>query len=133
MRAVEIHGPAPGIHIRLSQIGGKSIHMTSFRTQVVVDDAEYNRHSAPVAYVDQPLEPLRPTIAVLYGEGVDAVVSPVTIPGKLRYRHQFNRGHSQRPESLEVSPHGRKGSLMGKSSDVKLVKVIIFVRRGIQD
>src|SRR5439155_18815863 len=106
-------------------------NIISFRTQVVVDDVEYHRHTAPVACVDQPLEPLRPTIAVLYGEGVDAVVSPVTIPGKLRYRHQFNRGHSQRPESLEVTPHGLKGSLMGKSADVKLVKDIIFERRGL--
>ena len=82
----------------------------AFGAEVVVDDVEDDRDPAPVRGVDEFLEPDRSAVALLDGEGEDAVVSPVARPGECGDREGFDGVHPERDELPERRRRGREGA-----------------------
>ena len=93
--AVVVDGRAPGGPVVVGEVGAELAQVVALRAEVVVDDVEEDRQAVRVAGVDQPLQPVRPAVAVLGGVGEDAVVAPVAAAGELGDRHQLDRGDAQ--------------------------------------
>ena len=93
---VVIDGFSPRRVIAIGEIRPKLGQVVSFRTEVVVNHVQNHRQAALMSGVDKPLERGGPAVTVLHGIGMDSVVAPIAIAGKLRNGHQFDGRHAQR-------------------------------------
>jgi len=87
---IVIDSITPRRPIAIREIGAEVSQIISFRAQMVVDDVQDHGKPRRMAGIDQPFQPLRPTVAGLRRKRIDAVVAPIATSGKLRDRHQLN-------------------------------------------
>src|SRR5579871_3696830 len=64
----------------------------------------------------------RPSITVLRSEEKGSIIAPVSRAGKLRNRHQLNRGDAEVDEFRQMTNQGVKSSLTSVSPDMKFIK-----------
>src|SRR5712692_10218761 len=82
-----------------------------------------------VAGIDEPFKARGPSVRILHSEGINAVIPPVSIAGKLGNGHDLNRGNSKLLESREVGDNSVKGAFGCERSNMKLVYDVIFKRK----
>jgi hypothetical protein len=129
VRAVEVDRLPPRGPVAVGEVRSEAAEVVPLRPQVVVDDVEDHRQPPAVAGVDQLLQALRPAVAVLGGEGISAVIAPVPLPGKLRHRHQFHRGHPELRQVVEAGDDRHEGPLLREGPDVQLIDDVLFRRQ----
>ena len=61
-------------------------------------------------------------VGVLHGEGEDTVVAPVARAGKLRDRHELDRGHAQVLQVRQVRDDRRERPRLGKRANMHFVE-----------
>src|SRR4051812_30394067 len=126
LRAVEIDCRAPRRFVALGKIGAEVSKIISLGAEMVIDDVENDRETAPMTGVDEPLEALRPAVGILRGERLNAVIAPIPSAGKLRYRHQLQRCNAQLFEIIEARHNGIERPLRRERADVQLVNEVVF-------
>ena len=87
---VEIDGFAPRRPVQIREIRTEVRQVISLGAEVVVNDIEHHGDSLLMARVDKFLERGRAAVRRLDRIGIDAVVSPVTVSGKLGHGHQLD-------------------------------------------
>ena len=91
--ALEINAGAPGcVHVLLEEPLGVLAQVIAVGAEVVVDHIEDHGQTVAVGTVDQLLELLGSAVGSVGRIGQHAVIAPIAFAGKLRQRHQFNRG-----------------------------------------
>jgi hypothetical protein len=128
-RAVEIDGFAPGRAVAIGEIGAELGKVVPFRAEVVVDDIEDDRHAAAMTGVDHPPERVRPTVARLHREGMDAVIAPVARAGELGERHQLDGGDAEVPQIVETLDDRVERAFGRESAHVNFVEKIVLERQ----
>src|SRR5688572_29997335 len=88
-RIIEIHGVAPWGVVPMGEIRAEPAEVIACRPEVVVHDVENHREATGMAGVDEPLQIVRTTVAMMRGEQVDPIVPPATGSGELAYGHQL--------------------------------------------
>ena len=126
---VEVDRLPPGGAVAVGEVGSEAAEVVPLRAEVVVDHVEDHRQPLAVAGIDQPLEPLRTAVAVLDGEGIDAVVAPVALPGELGHRHQLQGGHAQFQQVVEAGNDRGEGAGRGEGADVEFVDQVVLERQ----
>ena len=108
------------------EIAGDDVQVITLGAEMVVDDVEQDREAARVARLDQRLQILGPAIGGSGREELHAVIAPVAPPGKLRDRHQLDRGHAELDEIVE--PRDRAGEIaaLGKRAEMQFVDDHLF-------
>ena len=93
---------------------------------MVVDHVQ--NHAKPVAVrrVDEALQGAGTAVARLDGVGIDAVVTPIAIAGKLGHRHDLDGGDAEFFQCGEPRNDRVKRALRRESADVQLVDDQIF-------
>ena len=89
---------------------------------VVVDDVENDTEALPMRSVDEARERLRPAVDRVRCGGVEPVISPATLAGERRDRHQLDRRHAQLAERREPRDDAVEGALARERTDVELVE-----------
>jgi len=89
---------------------------------MVVDDIHDDAKAAPVAGVDEGLEPLGSAVGRLRREEVHPVVAPAAAAGKLMRRHELDVRHAQPHEMVEALDRGGVRALGRERADVDLVE-----------
>ena len=92
----------------MAEISPEIGQIVSLGPDVVVDHVQHHGQSALVTRVDQPLQLSRAAIRILHGKRIDAVVAPIAAAGKLRHRHQFDRGHAQVDQAVQLGRSRRQ-------------------------
>src|ERR1700727_930602 len=85
--AIEIDCLAPRSPVIVGKIGRKIREVVSLRPQMVVYDVERYGHSLVMTSVYKSLQGRGASVGVLHCERIDAVVAPIALSRKLRYRH----------------------------------------------
>jgi hypothetical protein len=93
---------------------------------VVVDDVEDHPEPLSVGRADKLLQSMGPAVGRLGGRDVDPVVSPAVVAGKLRHRHQLDRGHAERGEVMEMGDDGSERPLRREGAHVQLIDHEVF-------
>ncbi len=75
-----------------------------------------------MAGVDKALESLRSAVGILGGERIDPVVAPVALAGKLRDRHDLDRGDSKRYQIVQLLNGRIEGACRGECADVQFIE-----------
>ncbi len=125
-------------------LGGERGQNVPFGPEVVVDDVEVDAEAARVGAVDQRLELLGRAVRGLRGERKHAVVAPVARAGRLRERHQLDRGDAELDQRVEPRERAGIRPFGTERPDVQLVdddlvpraavpRRLPGVRRGVDD
>ena len=88
---------------------------------MVVDDVEEHGQAAAVAGVDQTLEPVRPTVGMMWRVEIDAVIAPAAASGKFSHRHQLDMSDAELDQMVELIDGADEGSFRCEGADMKLV------------
>ncbi len=102
----------------------------SLRAEVIVDDVEKHHQPARMRGVDQRLEVLGPAVTAVRRERQHAVIAPVPAAGKIRQRHQLERGNAGRGEVVEPVGDGAECALARERTDMHLGKHRLAPRAG---
>src|ERR1700683_2548503 len=118
---VEIDSLSPRRLVEVREIRTEISQVITLWTKMVVDHIEHYRDFEFMARVDQRFQPQRASVRSLDRIGVNSVISPVALSGKLSYRHQFDCRNAQIFERRKPRDNGVKGSLRRECSHMKLV------------
>src|SRR2546423_2036890 len=119
---VKIQGRSPRCVIAVREVRSILRKIIAFWSQVVVDDIQRHGQALTVRGVHEGLQLARRTITIVNGARINAVVSPVSLSGKLRNRHQFNGVNPQISKLVEAANCSRQRALRSKGPDMKLIK-----------
>src|SRR5580704_12623976 len=128
VRPFKIDCVTPGSLVVAGEVRPKVGGVIPFWTEMVVDHVEHDRDSYPMAGIDQALESIAPAVGILNGEGIRAVVSPVSVARKLGDRHYFNSGNSQIFERIQTRNDGIEGALGRERPDVQFINYVMGQR-----
>src|SRR5947207_1350169 len=95
MWPVEIDRHSPWRLVAIGEIRCEFREVIPFRTEVVVDDVEEKREAALVTGIDEPLQSDRTAIRDLCRADVRAVISPISIAGKLANGKELDCGDAE--------------------------------------
>src|SRR5580693_1897476 len=84
---IEIDSLSPWRFVEVREIRSEITQVITLWTKMVVDHIEHDRDFEFMAGVDQRFYPQRASVRCLDRIGVNSVVTPVALPGKLSYRH----------------------------------------------
>src|SRR4029077_16891966 len=90
--------------------------------QVVIDHVQRHADILLVASIHQSLQPRQTAIGILRAKRENAVVTPVPPPGKLRHRHEFDRGHSELFQIAQPRKDRLEGAFGSERSHVNFVE-----------
>jgi hypothetical protein len=119
---VEVDGTPPWSVVAVREIGAETIEVVPFRTEVVVDDVERDRHFPRMARIDQTPKPGDAAVGSMSRERIDAVVAPVAISRKLGHRHELDGGDTKLPQGVEPRDDGIERAFGREGPDVKFVE-----------
>ena len=74
-----------------------------------------------MAGVDQLLQPVWAAVAVLRRKRINAVITPVTLSGKLGHRHQLKSGYAELFQVVKPGDRSLKGAFRGECPDMQFV------------
>ena len=121
--AVDVDRGAPRRVVALGEERlGVRVQVVALGAEVVVDDVEEHAEAARVRRVDERLELVGRAVRALRRERQHAVVAPVARAGRLRERHQLDRGDAERGELVEPLRGRGVGALRRERADVQLVE-----------
>src|SRR4051812_757683 len=129
VRFVEVQSFAPRGFVPVREVRPKAWEVISLRPEMVIYDVQNDRQPCGMTRVDQLLQALWAAVRILNGERVHAVVSPIAGPGKLRHRHQFDRGNAEAGKRAQVWNHASECATLAESSNVQFVNDVIFDRQ----
>jgi hypothetical protein len=118
---VEVDGGAPRGVVGLGEVGPEDGEVVAGGAEVVVDHVEADAQVAGVSGVDESLQGGGAAVGVVDGVEIDAVVTPATVPGEGRHRHQLDDVDAELGEVVEPLDRGVEGALGGEGADVELV------------
>src|SRR3954451_967036 len=121
-RTVEVERLPPGCPVPLAEVRAIPGEIVAIGAEVVVDDVEDDRQTAPVAGVDEVLQPVGAAERVMRREQVDAVVAPTTIARELHDRQELDVGDPERHEVIEPLDRGIERATLRERPDVELVE-----------
>ena len=117
-RHAKVDGAAPG-RLRVGKNARcNAAEIIPFGPEVVVDDVEKHHQPARMRGVDQCLEILRPAVAGIRRERQHPVIAPVPAAGKIRQRHQLERGDARCGQVIEFLDRGAECALGRERADV---------------
>src|ERR1700675_1110901 len=90
VRPVVVDGASPRSSVPVREVWAEVAQIISLRSEVVIDDIQYDGDAFFMAGVEEGFKTLRPAIRGLDCKGRHAVVSPVARAGKLGDRHEFD-------------------------------------------
>src|SRR5579862_3069756 len=128
-RTFEIQGVAPCGFVVAGEVRREIRGVIAFGAEVVVDDIKDDSDAGAVAGVYETLERFAAAVRILHGEGIDAVIAPVSLARKLRDRHRFNRRDAKILERFKARDDGVEGALGSEGADVKLIDNILRERQ----
>ncbi len=100
--AVEVDRCAPGRMVaRVEEFRAVAVQVVAFGAEVVVNDVEEDHQVARMGGIDQALEVFGGTVGSVGGEGQHAIVAPAAAAGKVRDRHDLERGDAEAGEVIE--------------------------------
>src|SRR5690242_9990979 len=100
---VVVESGSPGRPVLLGEVRPELAEVVALRPDVVVDDVENDGEAGRMRALDEVLECLGSSVAVLHRVETDPVVAPVSVAGELRDGHDFDGGHTEVCELREVS------------------------------
>ena len=103
-----------------------SVQVVALGAEMVVDHVKYRHQAARMRGRDQALEIVRGPVARVGRERQHAVVAPVARARKIGDRHDFDRGHAESDQIVELLYCCDKGARRRESSDVKLIDYGLF-------
>src|SRR5690349_3522752 len=115
---IEIQGCSPWRLVMLGEIGSVLAQIVALRSKVVVNDVQSNGQPARMRLVHEALQILRLAVAVLNRKRIRAVITPVPCSGELGDRHNFDGGHTERSELIQLRAHCIESSFACESADV---------------
>ena len=77
VRSVVVHRVAPGRPVAIREVGTEVGQIISFGSKMVVDDIQNDGKPCGMAGIDQPLQPLRPTVGRVGRVEVRPVIAPI--------------------------------------------------------
>ena len=86
---------------------GIGVEIIALRPEVVVHHVQQHHHAAHVRLLDEVLEIVGAAVSRVGREGQNAVVSPIALAGKVRQRHQLDRGYAQIRQIIQPLFHAR--------------------------
>jgi len=98
----------------------------TFWAEVVVDDVEKDRETAPVARLNEALEIVWPTVCRSGGVKEHTVIAPITASWKCGDRHQLDRCRPELGNVVKMMYCSSKVAGFGEGADVKLVQHDLF-------
>src|ERR1700722_1958269 len=128
LRTFEVQSVSPCSFIVAGEVRREIRGVIAFWSKVVVDNIEHNSGVGLVARVHEALERFTTSIGILHGEGIDAVVAPVSVARKLRDGHQFNRRDAKIPERLKAGNDRVECALGCEGADMKFINHILRKR-----
>src|SRR6202451_904875 len=123
---IEIDRLSPRRLVKIREIRTEISQVITLWTKMVVDHIEHHRDFQFMASVNQPFQPQRTSIRRLDRIGVNSVISPVALSGKLSYGHQFDCRNAQIFERRKARDNGVEGSLRRECPHMKLVENVLF-------
>ena len=114
--------PPQGVLRSAKELRRVAREIISLRAEVIVDDVEKHHQPARVCGIDQRLEIVGPAVDAVRRKQQNAVVTPVPASGKIRDRHQLDRGDPGRREVVELVDDAAEGAGLGERSDMQLAK-----------
>ena len=115
----EIDGRSPRrVPVFAEEPLGVAMQVIAIRPEVVVDHVENHRQAKAMGGVDQVLELFGRTIGGLGCIEQHPVVAPIALAGKLRDRHQLDRGDPKLHQVRQVLLDGQEAA---EGTDVQLV------------
>ena len=121
LRPVKVDRLSPGRVMGIGEAGGKLGKIIAFGTEMVVDHVQHDREVETMTGVHKLLQPGRTAVGRLWSVKAGTVVSPISIPGHLCYRHDFNRGDAEVTKIRKAGNHTFKTPLRCECSGVKFV------------
>ena len=119
--AVVVHCRPPRCAVCIREVRAVLGEVVPLGADVIVDDVERHREPGRVRGVDQALEGVGASVAVLRREELHAIVAPVPRAGKLRDGHQLDDGDSEIAKLREPRDDRVEGSFGSEGPDVELV------------
>src|SRR5689334_4302648 len=123
---IVIQRRTPGRLVTVGEVRTEFGEVVPFRTDVVINNVEDDGEALLMTGIDELLQANRTAVAALCSVWKHAVVSPVSIAGKLRDGHKFDCGDAElneiiesRNDRLERAP-GRESARMHFVDDVVL-------------
>ena len=107
---------------RLGEVGPEHRRVGPGRAEMVVDDVEDHPQPAPVAGVDEPLEPVGAAVRLMGREPADAVVAPVVLAVERVDRQDLDEVDAQLHEVVEPFDGRVEGAARRERADVHLVE-----------
>ena len=129
VRAVVVDGIAPRGAVVIGEIGSQPPQIIPLGAKVVVNHVHDHRQTFAVAGIDQALQALDPAVGMLRRPGIDAVVTPVAITGKLGDRQQFQGIDPQFPQFGQARDDGVESPFGSEGSDMQFVHHPLRQRR----
>ena len=120
--AVVVDRGAPRRLVPIVEVPAELAEVVPLGAHVVVDDVQERRESLGMAGVDQPLQALRPAVAVLRRVREHPVVSPVPRPRELGDRHDLDGRDAQLAEVAQPGDDAVERPLGREGADVQLVE-----------
>src|SRR6185312_16180193 len=121
--AVEIDRGAPWRVVPLGEeLRRVEMEIVPLRTEMVVDDVKQDGEAARMAGVDEVLQIVGPAVAAVGREEQHAVIAPIALAGKIRHRHQLDRGDAEAHEMVEVALDAGEIAALGERPGVEFVE-----------
>ncbi len=98
------------------------VEVVPLRPEMVVDDVEEHGEVARMTGVDEALQILGPAVAAVGREDQHAVIAPIPLAGKIRYRHQLDGGDAEAHQVVEVTLDAGEIAARGEGAGMELVE-----------
>ncbi len=88
-RVIKVDGASPGCMVLFSEIRTELVEYISLRSEVVVHHIQYHGQTVVVASIHQFLQAFSAAVRLLHCVRKHTVITPVSLTGKGRHRHDF--------------------------------------------
>src|ERR1700730_1647352 len=121
LRPVKVDRLSPGRVMGIREAGSKLGKIIALGTEMVVDHVQHDGEVETMAGVHKLLQPGRTAVGRLWSVKAGTVVSPISIPGHLCDRHDFNGGDAKITKIWKAGNHTCKTPLGRECPGVKFV------------
>jgi hypothetical protein len=115
---IEVHGVAPRRVVAIREVRPELANVVTGRPEVVVDDIENNGQAMRMTRIDQSLQVVGRSVAVVWREQVDAVVTPPPYARELTNRHQLHVRDAECGEIRQPANGALEGTFFAEGADV---------------
>ena len=98
----EVDCVTPGRGMVIGEVRSKLAQVITYRTKVVVDHVQQHGESFAMACIHEPLEVVGLPVGIERRIQIHSVITPSTLAGEIRNRHQLHVGHAQVFQIVQV-------------------------------